>query len=155
MSTAALADKPFRMPVQWVNRPNLDFRGFSGTIVGGRVQPGDAVVGRQSGRTSTVARIVTMDGDLDEAVAGEAVTLTLADEIDISRGDVLAAPTRRPRSPTSSRRTCLWMAEDELLPGPPYLLKLGTAHGARARHRAQAQDRRQHARASGGQDAGS
>src|SRR5262249_21259442 len=80
--------QPFRMPVQWVNRPNLDFRGFSGTIVSGRVRPGDVVAVAKSGRTSRVARIVSLDGDAGEAVAGEAVTLTLADEIDISRGDV-------------------------------------------------------------------
>ena len=101
---AALADKPFRLPVQWVNRPNLDFRGFSGTIVGGRIKPGDKIVVAKSGRTSTVKRIVTVDGDLREASAGEAVTLTLADEIDISRGDVLCASMRGRRSPTSLRR---------------------------------------------------
>ncbi len=103
----ALADKPFRLPVQWVNRPNLDFRGFSGTIAGGRVRPGDAIAVAKSGRTSKVARIVTMDGDLPEAVAGDAVTLTLADEVDISRGDVLAAIRRPgPMSPTSSPPIC-------------------------------------------------
>src|SRR3954465_5751685 len=88
----ALADKPFRLPVQWVNRPNLDFRGFSGTIAGGRIRPGDSVTVAKSGRSSKVARVVTMDGDLNEAVAGDAVTLTLADEVDISRGAWRAAP---------------------------------------------------------------
>ena len=93
--------------MQWVNRPDLDFRGFSGTIAGGRIKPGDAVAVAKSGRTSKVARIVTMDGDLPEAVAGDAVTLTLADEVDISRGDVLAASARAARSsPTSSPRIC-------------------------------------------------
>jgi bifunctional enzyme CysN/CysC len=121
----ALADKPFRMPVQWVNRPNLDFRGFSGTIVGGRVKPGDAIVVAGSGRTSTVTRVVTMDGDLDEAIAGEAVTLMLADEVDISRGDVLAEPHARPEVSDQFAAHILWMAEDELLPGRQYLLKVG------------------------------
>ncbi len=122
---AALADKPFRMPVQWVNRPNLDFRGFSGTIVGGRLKPGDAVVVAKSGRTSKVRRIVTMDGDLDEAVAGEAVTITLADEIDISRGDLLASPTARPEVSDQFAAHVLWMAEEEMLPGRQYLMKIG------------------------------
>jgi bifunctional enzyme CysN/CysC len=121
----ALADKPLRMPVQWVNRPNLDFRGFSGTIVGGRVRPGDAIVVAGSGRTSTVTRVVTMDGDLDEAIAGEAVTLTLADEVDISRGDVIAEPHARPEVSDQFAAHILWMAEEELLPGRQYLLKVG------------------------------
>jgi len=122
----ALAEKPFRLPVQWVNRPNLDFRGFSGTIVSGRVKPGDTIVVANSGRTSTVRRIVTMDGDLDEAVAGEAVTLTLADEVDISRGDLLASPGARPQVSDQFAAHMLWMAEDEMLPGRQYLLKIGT-----------------------------
>jgi len=122
----ALAKKPFRLPVQWVNRPNLDFRGFSGTIVSGRVRPGDTVVVANSGRTSEVRRIVTMDGDLDEAVAGQAVTLTLADEVDISRGDLLAAPGARPEVSDQFAAHLLWMAEEELLPGRQYLLKIGT-----------------------------
>ena len=123
----ALAGKPFRMPVQWVNRPNLDFRGFSGTIAGGRVRPGDSVAVAKSGRTTTVKRIVTMDGDLPEAVAGDAVTLTLADEVDISRGDVLAAPDARPEVSEQFAAHLLWMADEEMLPGRQYLLKLGTA----------------------------
>ncbi len=122
----ALAEKPFRLPVQWVNRPNLDFRGFSGTIVSGRVRPGDTLVVANSGRTSTVRRIVTMDGDLDEAVAGEAVTLTLADEIDISRGDLLASPSARPQVSDQFAAHMLWMAEEEMLPGRQYLMKIGT-----------------------------
>jgi bifunctional enzyme CysN/CysC len=124
---AALADKPFRLPVQWVNRPNLDFRGFSGTIAGGRIKPGDAVVVAKSGKISRVTRIVTQDGDLAEAVAGDAITLTLADEVDISRGDVLAAPDSRPAVSDQFAAHLLWMAEEELLPGRQYLLKLGTA----------------------------
>jgi bifunctional enzyme CysN/CysC len=123
----ALADKPFRLPVQWVNRPNLDFRGFAGTIAGGRVRPGDAVAVAKSGRTTKVARIVTMDGDLPEAVAGDAVTLTLTDEVDISRGDVLADPQARPAVSDQFAAHILWMADEEMLPGRQYLLKLGTA----------------------------
>jgi bifunctional enzyme CysN/CysC len=123
----ALADKPFRMPVQWVNRPNLDFRGFSGTIVGGRVRKGDKVVVAKSGRESTVRRIVTMDGDMEEAVAGAAPTICLADEVDISRGDVLCEPTARPEVSDQFAAHLLWMMDDELLPGRQYLLKVGTA----------------------------
>ena len=121
----ALAEKPFRLPVQWVNRPNLDFRGFSGTIVSGQVKPGDTVVVANSGRTSEVRRIVTMDGDLAEAAAGQAVTLTLADEVDISRGDLLAAPGARPEISDQFAAHILWMVEEELLPGRQYLLKIG------------------------------
>lgn len=123
----ALADKPFRLPVQWVNRPNLDFRGFSGTVAGGRIKPGDAIAVAKSGRTTKVSRIVTMDGDRLEAVAGDAVTLTLADEVDISRGDMLADPQARPAVSDQFAAHILWMAEEELLPGRQYLLKLGTA----------------------------
>jgi len=123
----AAADKPFRLPVQWVNRPNLDFRGFSGTIVGGCIRPGDKIAVASSGRSSTVRRIVTADGDLDEAAAGEAVTLTLADEIDISRGDVLCAADARPEVSEQFAAHLLWMAEDELLPGRQYILKLATS----------------------------
>jgi bifunctional enzyme CysN/CysC len=125
--STAMAEKPFRMPVQWVNRPNLDFRGFAGTIVSGRVRPGDVIAVARSGRTSSVTRIVTMDGDVHEAVAGEAVTITLADEIDISRGDVLAAAQARPEVSEQFSAHILWMAEEEMLPGRPYMLKLGPA----------------------------
>ena len=123
----ALADKPFRLPVQWVNRPDLNFRGFAGTVAGGRIKPGDAIAVAKSGRTSTVTRIVTMDGDKAEAVAGDAITLTLADEVDISRGDVLSAPLARPIVSDQFAAHLLWMADEELLPGRQYLLKLGTA----------------------------
>ncbi|MEI7754291.1 MAG: sulfate adenylyltransferase subunit CysN [Actinomycetota bacterium] len=115
----------FRMPVQWVNRPNLDFRGFSGTIVGGAVRPGDIVRVVPSGRESSVARIVTADGDLDEAVAGQAVTITLADEIDISRGDVIAAASDPPGAADQFESHIVWMSDEPMLPGRPYLLKLG------------------------------
>ena len=122
---SALAEKPFRMPVQWVNRPNLDFRGFSGTIASGRIKPGASVVVAGSGRTTEVTRVVTMDGDLEEAVAGQAVTLTLADEVDISRGDVLAPAAERPEVSDQFAAHVLWMTDDEMLPGRQYLLKIG------------------------------
>jgi bifunctional enzyme CysN/CysC len=117
---------PFRLPVQWVNRPDLDFRGFAGEIVGGSVRPGDRVRVVPSGRESTVARIVTADGDLDQAVAGQSVTITLADEIDVSRGDVIAAATAPPGVADQFEAHVIWMDEQEMLPGRPYLLKIGT-----------------------------
>ena len=123
----ALSERAFRMPVQWVNRPDLDFRGFSGTIASGKIAAGDSIAVAKSGRTSTVKRIVTMDGDLPEASAGAAVTLVLADEVDISRGDVLCAPSARPDVTDQFAAHLLWMAEDELLPGRQYLMKLATA----------------------------
>ena len=117
---------PFRMPVQWVNRPNLDFRGFAGTVASGRVSPGDSLTVAGSGRSSRVTRIVTQDGDLAQAHAGNAVTITLADEIDISRGDVLVAPDDRPEVTDQFAAHVLWMAEEELLPGRQYLIKVGS-----------------------------
>jgi bifunctional enzyme CysN/CysC len=123
---AALAAKPFRMPVQWVNRPDLDFRGFAGTVVSGSIQAGDQVSVARSGRASKVTRIVTHDGDLERATAGDAVTLTLADEIDVSRGDVLVPPGDRPEVSDQFAAHLLWMSDDELLPGRQYLLKIGT-----------------------------
>jgi len=120
-----LAADPFRMPVQWVNRPNLDFRGFSGLIAAGTVRPGDRVRVAPSGKTSTVRRIVTADGDLERAVAGQSVTLTLADEIDISRGDVLAAADAPPEAADQFEATLVWMDDEAMLPGRPYLLKIG------------------------------
>ncbi len=122
---SAVSEKPFRMPVQWVNRPNLDFRGFSGTIVSGGIKRGDRIVVAKSGRESVVRRIVTMDGDLEEAAAGAAVTLTLADEIDISRGDVLCEPTARPEVSDQFAAHVLWMVDEEMLPSRQYLLKIG------------------------------
>ena len=116
---------PFRMPVQWVNRPDLDFRGFCGTIASGRVSPGDSVTVAGSGQQSRVARIVTMDGDLEEAVAGQAVTLTLEDEIDISRGDMLCDPLNRPAHADQLEARVVWMQDDVLLPGRSYLMKTG------------------------------
>ncbi|MCZ4279184.1 sulfate adenylyltransferase subunit CysN [Kiloniella laminariae] len=118
-----LTQTPFRMPVQWVNRPNLDFRGFSGTISTGRIKPGDRLAVSPSGKASTVERIVTFDGDLEEAIAGQAVTITLADEIDISRGDVLSKADEMPGLSDQLRAHILWMQEDAMLPGRSYLLK--------------------------------
>lgn len=117
--------QPFRMPVQWVNRPHLDFRGFSGRIVGGVVRPGDRLRALPSGRESRVARIVTHDGDLALAVAGQSVTLTLTDEIDISRGDVLAAADAQPEVADQFEANLVWMSDEPMLPGRPYLMKIG------------------------------
>ncbi|WP_295408014.1 sulfate adenylyltransferase subunit CysN [uncultured Thiocystis sp.] len=119
-------DRPFRLAVQWVNRPNLDFRGFSGQIASGRVRPGDAVRILPGSQTSTVARIVTMDGDLDEASAGQSVTLTLADEIDCSRGQVIAIADQPPEVADQFEATLVWMADEPMLPGRPYFMKIGT-----------------------------
>jgi bifunctional enzyme CysN/CysC len=116
---------PFRLPVQWVNRPNLDFRGFAGTIAGGTVRPGDRVRVLPSGRESTVRRIVTYDGDLPLAVAGQSVTLTLADEIDISRGDLICAATAPAEVADQFETTIVWMHDDPLLVGRQYWLKIG------------------------------
>ncbi|MDB5447106.1 MAG: sulfate adenylate transferase, subunit 1/adenylylsulfate kinase cysN/C [Phenylobacterium sp.] len=121
-----LRGKPFRMPVQWVNRPNLDFRGFSGLVASGVVRPGDKLKALPSGRESKVERIVTFGGDLAEAVAGQSVTLTLSDEIDVSRGDVLAAAGSPPEVADQFEATIVWFDDEPLLPGRPYLLKLGT-----------------------------
>ena len=118
--------KPFRLPVQWVNRPNLDFRGFSGLVASGTVSPGDRVRVLPSGKTTEIARVVTLDGDLDEAVAGQSVTLTFADEIDCSRGDVIATADAPPEVADQFEATIVWMADEEMLPGRPYWLKLGT-----------------------------
>ncbi len=118
--------KPFRMPVQWVNRPHLDFRGFAGQIATGVVHAGDAIRVLPSGKTSTIARIVTLDGDLDTAVAGQSVTLCLADEIDCSRGDVIAIADNPPSVADQFEANLVWMAEDELIAGRSYWLKLGT-----------------------------
>ena len=118
---------PFRLPVQWVNRPHLDFRGFCGTIASGTIRPGDELQVASSGRTSRVARIVTMDGDLPEAVAGQAVTLTLTDEIDVSRGDMLAATDAPPRLSRHPEAHLVWLQDEALQPGKVYLVKSATA----------------------------
>ncbi len=115
----------FRLPVQWVNRPNLDFRGFAGTIASGVVKTGERVRALPSGRESTVARIVTADGDLSQAVAGQSVTLTLADEIDISRGDVISAIDAPASVADQFEATIVWMSDEPMLPGRRFLLKIG------------------------------
>ncbi|MCE5974296.1 sulfate adenylyltransferase subunit CysN [Sinirhodobacter sp. WL0062] len=118
--------RPFRMPVQWVNRPNLDFRGFAGLIASGSVRLGDEVRVLPSGKTSTVARIVSLGGDRDEAVAGESVTITLADEIDCSRGQVIVAAKEPLEVADQFEATVVWMDETEMVPGRAYWLKIGT-----------------------------
>lgn len=123
----AREDAPLRMPVQWVNRPTADFRGFSGRILGGSVRPGDAIRVLPSGKTSRVERIVTLNGDLPQAITGQSVTLTLSDEIDISRGDVIAAADAPPAVADQFEATVVWMSEEAMLPGRPYLIKLGAS----------------------------
>jgi bifunctional enzyme CysN/CysC len=117
---------PFRLPVQWVNRPNLDFRGFSGLIASGVIGQGARVRVSPAGTQSTVARIVTADGDLEQAVAGQSVTLTLRDEIDVSRGDVISAAESPPEVADQFEATVVWMHEQPLLRGRSYLMKIGT-----------------------------
>ncbi len=119
--------RAFRMPVQWVNRPHLDFRGFCGTIASGVIRPGDELLVASSGRTSRVARIVTMNGDLEEAVAGQSVTLTLADEVDISRGDMLSATDAPPAHARHPEAYLVWMHDEPLQPGQIYLVKTAAA----------------------------
>ncbi len=126
VASTAAQQRSFRMPVQWVNRPNLDFRGFAGLIASGTVRPGDAVRIVPSGKTSTVQSIETFDGQLDEAVAGQSITLTLADEVDCSRGDVIAAADDPPQASDQFSATIVWMDEEELKPGRGYWLKIGS-----------------------------
>jgi bifunctional enzyme CysN/CysC len=116
---------PFRMPVQWVNRPHLDFRGFAGTIASGAVKPGDELAVASSGRLSKVTRVIAADDDVEEAGAGEAVTLTLADEVDVARGDVFAHPDARPEVADQFAAHIIWMSAEPLLPGRSYLMKIG------------------------------
>ncbi len=117
--------KPFRMPVQWVNRPRHDFRGFTGTIASGTVHPGDRIRVLPAGTESTVDRVVTYDGDLKEAVAGESVTLTLKDEIDVSRGDIITLSNEPCAVADQFETTIIWMSEEPMLTGRTYLLKIG------------------------------
>jgi len=121
-----LQKEAFRLPVQWVNRPNLDFRGFCGVITAGQIKPGDRIRAQPSGRESTVSRIVSLNGDLPLAVAGQSVTLTLADEIDISRGDVISSADSPAEVADQFEATLVWMHDEPMLPGRPYLLKIGT-----------------------------
>ncbi|RJF92549.1 sulfate adenylyltransferase subunit CysN [Noviherbaspirillum saxi] len=118
--------RPFRLPVQWVNRPNLDFRGYAGIVAGGIVRPGDRLRVLPSGRESRVARIVSSEGDLAQAVNGQSITITLEDELDISRGDVLASPNALPGVADQFEAAVIWMNDEPMLPGRPYLLKIGT-----------------------------
>jgi bifunctional enzyme CysN/CysC len=120
------AGQPFRFPVQWVNRPNPDFRGYAGTVVSGRIAAGDEIVVAASGRTTRISRIVTADGDQAAAEAGEAVTLTLQDEIDVGRGDVLARPTERPDVADQFAAHLIWMDADQMDPGRNYIFRIGT-----------------------------
>jgi bifunctional enzyme CysN/CysC len=126
LDTTADAEKPLRMPVQWVNRPNQDFRGFAGQIASGLIRPGDDVRVLPSGRVTRIDRIVTAGGDLERAIAGQSVTLTFADEVDCSRGDVIAAASDPPEAADQFEATIVWMDEHELLPGRGYWLKMGT-----------------------------
>jgi len=126
LAGTAAQGRGFRMPVQWVNRPNLDFRGFSGLVTSGTIKPGDAIRIVPSGKTSTISRVVTMRGDLDEAVAGLSVTLTLADEVDVSRGSVIAAADNPPENADQFEANLVWMSEEDLIPGRGYWLKLAT-----------------------------
>ena len=118
--------KPFRMPVQWVNRPNLDFRGFSGLVTSGAVKAGDAIRVLPSGKTSTITRVVALGGDLDQAVAGQSVTLCFADEVDCSRGDVIAMAESPPEVANQFEATLVWMDDEAMIPGRAYWLKLAT-----------------------------
>ncbi|UXJ50293.1 sulfate adenylyltransferase subunit CysN [Pseudomonas citronellolis] len=117
---------PFRLPIQWVNRPNLDFRGFAGTVASGEIRPGDRIRAQPSGQESRVDRIVTRNGDLPLAVAGQSVTLTLEDEIDISRGDVISTAENPAEVADQFEATVVWMIDEPMLPGRPYLMKCGT-----------------------------
>ena len=117
---------PFRMPVQWVNRPGPDFRGFAGTVAGGTVRPGDEIRVLPRDIRSRIERIVTYDGDLDAAVAGHAVTLTLADEVDASRGAMIAAADAPPGVADQFEATVVWMADDPMYRGRNYLMRIGS-----------------------------
>jgi bifunctional enzyme CysN/CysC len=119
-------EKPFRFQVQWVNRPNLDFRGYAGTVASGRIHKGDAVVVAASGQVSRIEQIVTYDGSLESAEAGDAVTITLTDELDIARGDILVEPTARPEVSDQFAAHIIWMNDEQLMPGRSYLLRIGT-----------------------------
>ena len=126
VNDSRMQEAPFRMPVQWVNRPNLDFRGFAGQIASGAVEPGDAIRVLPSGKTTTVKAIPSADGDLARAVAGQSITLTFADEIDCSRGDVIVQADAPCEVADQFEATLVWMDEAAMLPGRPYLLKVGT-----------------------------
>ena len=126
LANTAAQERSFRMPVQWVNRPNLDFRGFAGLVSDGTIKPGNKVRVVPAGKTSTVKSIETFNGELDEAVAGQSVTLTLEDEIDCSRGDVIASADDPPEASDQFETTIVWMSDEALKPGRAYWLKIGT-----------------------------
>jgi bifunctional enzyme CysN/CysC len=123
---ARLQKEAFRLPVQWVNRPNLDFRGFCGVITSGMIKPGDKIRAQPSGRESKVARIVTLNGDLPLAVAGQSITLTLEDEIDISRGDVISGVDSPAEVADQFEASLVWMHDEPMMPGRSFLMKIGT-----------------------------
>lgn len=120
------AGLPFRFPVQWVNRPNMEFRGYAGTVVSGSIAVGDEIVVPASGRNSRVKQIVTYDGELVRAEAGDAVTITLTDEIDIGRGDIIAKPTERPEVADQFAAHVIWMDQEHMVPGRSYAFRIGT-----------------------------
>ncbi len=121
-----IASQAFRFPVQWVNRPNPDFRGYAGSVASGRISAGDEIVVAASGRTTRIKRIVTPDGDLPAAEAGDAITITLEDEIDIGRGDLLARPSERPKVADQFAAYLIWMDKEPLAPGRNYILRIGS-----------------------------
>ena len=125
VDTERMRHSPFRLPVQWVNRPNLDFRGFAGTVASGELKPGDAIRVQPSGKTSSIKQIITLDGELEKAVAGQSITVTLNDEIDISRGDIISTTDQPASSADQFESSIVWMTEEPLLPGRSYLLKIG------------------------------
>jgi bifunctional enzyme CysN/CysC len=137
-ATRSAEDRPFRLPVQLVQRPDRRFRGYSGTIASGRVRPGDPVVVAPSGRVTRVGRIVTADGDLEEAVARQAVTLTLTDEVDVGRGDVIAAAAAPPERSDRLAAHVFWMDEAPMLPHRQYVVQVGqqmvTGHVTKLEH---------------------
>jgi len=118
--------KDFRLPVQYVNRPNLNFRGFCGTIASGIIKPGDKITALPSGKSSSVKAVVTFEGELDEGFAGQAVTLTLNDEIDISRGDMIVKSDNAPDTSSAFKAHIVWMAEEHIAPGKLVDIKLGS-----------------------------
>ncbi|MEM8634178.1 MAG: sulfate adenylyltransferase subunit CysN [Pseudomonadota bacterium] len=129
LESVSVGDKraaaPFRMPVQWVNRPDLDFRGFSGQVASGTIRPGDKIKTLPSAKESTVSRIVTYGGDLEEAIPGQSVTITLEDEIDSSRGDMIVSADSPAEVSDQFQTRILWMADEAMLPGRRYLMKIG------------------------------
>ena len=123
---AEAPERPFRFPVQWVNRPNLDFRGYAGTVVSGAIAAGDPVVVASSGKSSRVKELLTYDGPLAAAQTGEAITITLEDDVDIARGDILVSPTSRPEVSDQFAAHVIWMSDHDLVPGRNYLARIGT-----------------------------